>query len=92
VHFLPDRSLFSDSFTSAAGVSPASWFAASLEVIAAVTLAATGIAVLRARGGLVSAAEPYAGERTLREGILHPLSLAMIAGMVITLAVSFAQL
>src|SRR5436190_11285841 len=32
VHFLPAHPWFSDSFTSASDVSPASWFAASLEV------------------------------------------------------------
>jgi hypothetical protein len=92
VHFLPARSLFSDSFTSASNVSPLSWFAASLEVIAAVTLAAVGFAVLRERGGLVSAAEPYAGQRPLREGVMHPLALVMIAGMVLTLVISFIEL
>src|SRR5437588_11686105 len=52
VHFLPARSWASDSFVSASRVSPLSWTAASLEVVAAVALAATGLVVLRQRGGV----------------------------------------
>ena len=58
VHFLPGRSWLSDSFTGAVGVSALSWFAASLEVVAATTLGAVGFGVLQARGGLVSATQP----------------------------------
>ena len=46
VHFLPARSWLSDSFTSAHQVSPLSWFAASLEVLAALVLGVTGWGVL----------------------------------------------
>jgi hypothetical protein len=91
VHFLPARSLFSDSFTSATHVSPLSWLAASFEVAAAVTFAVVGTGIVRERG-LAAAAEPYAGQRPLREGIGHPLALTMIVGMALTLVISFVQL
>lgn len=92
VHFLPERSWLSDSFTSATNVSPVSWFAASLEVIAAITLGAVGVLALRASGGLASAARPDPDARPLREGLLHPAALTMIAGNAAVLVVSFAQL
>lgn len=56
VHFLPRHGLFSDSFTSAAHVSPLSWFAASSEIAAALAVAVAGYDLLRARGGLASLA------------------------------------
>jgi hypothetical protein len=76
VHFLPSRSWLSDSFTSATNVSPLSWFAASLEVFAAVTLGVVGLIVLRDRGGLASAARPWEGQtqpprRTVSSGRPH---------------------
>ena len=92
VHFLPARSWASDSFTSGVDVSPLSWTAASLEVAAAVALGAAGLLVLRRRGGLASAARPVAGQLPLAAGILHPVALAMLAGNVILLVVSVAQL
>ncbi len=64
VHFLPARSWLSDSFTSATGVSPLSWFAASLEMVAAITLGVAGLLALRERGGLASAATPNPGQRS----------------------------
>lgn len=91
VHFLPERSWFSDSFTSAADVSPLSWIAAVVEVVAAVVLAAVGLAALSRRGGLASAARPHHGERALREAALHPLALGFALTQVVTMAVSFAQ-
>ena len=92
VHFLPARSWLSDSFTSAVNVSPLSWFAASLEVAAAVALATAGLIVLRRRGGVASAREPNPEERPLAEAVRHPLSLAMIVGNAIILTASIAQL
>jgi hypothetical protein len=91
VHFLPERSWLSDSFTSATGVSPLSWFAASVELVAAVALAAAGGLALAARGGLASATEPTVGERPLRAAPRHPLVAIFLATQVIVLAVSFAQ-
>jgi len=92
VHFTPARSWASDSFVSGGNVSPLSWGAASLEVAAAVTLALVGLAVLRARGGLASVPRPLADERSVREGLLHPLALVFAVSQVVVLAVSFAQL
>jgi hypothetical protein len=73
-------------------VSPLSWFAASLEVVAAVTLGVVGILVLRERGGLASATRPTTEQRSLREGLLHPIALAMMIGNAAILVVSLAQL
>jgi hypothetical protein len=91
VHFLPERSWFSDSFTSGADVSPLSWTAALIEVAAAVTLAAVGTLALSRRGGLASAARAYPRQRTLLEAIRHPLALGFALTQVVTVAVSFAQ-
>jgi hypothetical protein len=92
VHFLPVRGWLSDSFTSATNVSPQSWIAASLEVIAAVTLGVVGVIALRDRGGMASATRPRPEQRTLREGLLHPIALTMMAGNAIVLVASFVQL
>ncbi len=91
VHFLPERSWFSDSFTSAADVSPLSWLAASLEVVAALALALAGLAVMSRRGGLASASRAHPGQLTLREGLLHPLALSFALSQVVTLAITAAQ-
>ena len=91
-HFLPDHGFLSDSFVSATDVSPLSWTAASLEVAAAVTLGVVGLLVLRAGGGLASATRPKAEQRDLRDALLHPVALAMIAGNAVILVVSLVQL
>lgn len=92
VHFLPGRSWLSDSFTSAVDVSPLSWSAATLEVLAATTLAIVGLVVLRARGGLVSATQDHPTQRPLRAALLHPVSVGMIVGNLLVLGMSFADL
>lgn len=92
VHFLPARSLFSDALAGGDKVTALSWFAASLEVIAAVALAVAGWLTMRARGGLASAARPYGGQRPARVGLTHPLSVMMIIGNVAIMAVSLPQL
>lgn len=92
VHFLPERSWLSDSFTSGDDISPLSWGAASLEVVAAVVIAVAGFAVLRARGGLASAMRPVVEQRSIGEALLHPLALAFLAGQVVITVVSFVQL
>ncbi|HVM41389.1 MAG TPA: hypothetical protein VM618_11500 [Acidimicrobiia bacterium] len=91
VHFLPARSWLSDSFTSAAEVSPLSWAAASIEVVAALALGVAGLVALRSRGGLASAARAYAGEASLAPGVVHPVALTMAIGNAVILAVSIAQ-
>lgn len=92
VHFLPARSWLSDSFTSATDVSPLSWFAASLEVTAAIALGVVGLLALRARGGLASAVNADPAQRTVREAVRHPAAVAMIAGNAVILVLSLAQL
>jgi hypothetical protein len=92
VHFLPARSWLSDSFTSATHVSRLSWSAASLEVLAALVLGVAGWLVLQQRGGLASATRPHPSQRSLREGLTHPVALVMLAGNVVIVAGSFAQL
>jgi hypothetical protein len=92
VHFLPARSWLSDSFTSSAAVSPLSWIAASLEIIAALTVGVVGVVTLRQRGGLPSATRPHAGQVALGAGFRHPVALTMIAGNAVILGISVAQL
>jgi hypothetical protein len=92
VHFLPARSWVSDSFPSATHVSPMSWFAASLEVVAALVLGLAGWVVLQQRGGLASATRPRPAQRTLREGILHPVAAVMLVGNVVLVVASLLQL
>jgi hypothetical protein len=92
VHFLPERSWASDSFTSAPDVSPMSWFAASLEVAASLVLGLAGFLVLRDRGGLTSAAEPHDGQQPLAGGLRHPVALTMLIANLVILAVSIGQL
>lgn len=85
VHFTPQRSWLSDSLLRE-GTSPLSLIAATLEVLAAVTLGVAGLALLQGR--LAAQALP---QRSLREGLRHPVTLVMIAGNVVVLAASAAQ-
>jgi len=91
VHFLPRQPLLSDSFVSAAKVSWISWLAATLEVVSAVVLGVVGLVVMRDRGGLASAAQPWADELTWRRAVSDPVALGMIAGNVAILVVSGAR-
>jgi len=90
VHFLPERSWLSDSFTSATNVSPLSWGAASLETIAAATLGVAGLVALRRRGGLASAARPNLEQRTRRDVATHPVVIATAIGNALIFVVSIA--
>lgn len=92
VHFLPARSWLSDSFIGATNVSPLSWFAASLEVLAAITLGVVGLVALREQGGIASATRPWEGQRNFRDALFHPVALTMIAGNAVILAASLTQL
>jgi hypothetical protein len=92
VHFSPGRSWLSDSFTSASHVSPMSWFAASLEVLAALLLGVAGWMVLQQRGGLAAATRRHPAQRSLRAALLHPVALVMVAGNVVIVTASLAQL
>ncbi|MBA3604831.1 MAG: hypothetical protein M3487_03695 [Actinomycetota bacterium] len=91
VHFLPARGWLSDSFVSADDVSPLSWIAASVEVVAAVGLGAIGLTVLRRRGGVESALRPYPQQRPPRRGFTHPVALVMIVGNAVILAATAAS-
>lgn len=92
VHFSPERSWLSDSLTSASDASGLSWVAASLEVVAAATLVIAGTVVLCHRGGLAGAVEPRSDQLPLGTAVLHPAVIAMVAGNLVILAISFAQL
>jgi len=91
VHFLPAHRWLSDSFTSGGRVSPVSWAAASLEVVAALALAVVGLLVFRRRGGLGYASRPHPEQRSVAEAVLHPVALVMIVSQLVTLVVSFVQ-
>lgn len=92
VHFLPERSWLSDSFVSGGDVHLLSWFAATFEVAAALTLALVGGFVLHRRGGLVSAAELWADERPLSDGLRHPLALVFLLASIAVVVVNLGQL
>jgi hypothetical protein len=91
VHFLPARSWLSDSFTSGAHVSPLSWIAASLEVVAAVVLSVAGGVTLAHRGGTASAARRYPAQRSIRSALGHPLVVTLLVTQTAVVIVSFAQ-
>jgi hypothetical protein len=92
VHFAPTHPYFSDSFTGVAHVSPLSWFAASLEVVAALTLALAGLVTMRQRAGRQVAGYRAVDQRPLRDAMWHPLALGFALSQVVILAVSFIQL
>ncbi len=92
VHFLPARAWLSDSLTSAADVSPLSWMAASLEVLASSALGVAGFTILRRRRGTRPAIRTHPGQLSVRAALRHPVVLAMVAGNAGILAVSFIQL
>lgn len=92
VHFLPARAWFSDSFTSASDVSALSWAAATLEVIAALSLAGASLRTLRRQGGLASAAHHRPEQIARAEAAAHPVVMAFALSQVLILAISFAQL
>jgi hypothetical protein len=88
VHFLPARSWFSDSFTSAAHVSRLSWAAASLEVAAALTLAIVGcVATTRSKRG-VETHQPPRKPAPGWPGALHPIPMLFAVSQIITLITS----
>src|SRR5437764_7730119 len=91
VHFLPDTGAVSDSFTSATHVSPLSWFAASLEVVAALTVAAVGAQFLRAQGGARALIAANRGRRGFRSSRLHPITLMLAITQAAAIAISLVQ-
>jgi hypothetical protein len=91
VHFLSAHSVLSDSFTSAPHTSPLSWAAASFEILAAVVLAASGLVVLRRRGGLASTSRPHAAPRSLVDAVTRPVPLILIATQAIAVILSLVE-
>jgi hypothetical protein len=91
VHFLPAHGWLSDSFVSGDATSPLTWIAASLEVVTALAIAGVGVAVLRHRGGLPSAARPNSGAAPITKAVKHPLALLMILSQGVMLVVFFVQ-
>ena len=88
VHFTPRRSFFNDSLVSGGAELP-SIVAATLEVAAALALAATGWLALRARGGLASAADaaaPAADPAGYRSPVVVGMALANVAILAVSLA------
>jgi hypothetical protein len=88
VHFAPAHPWFSDSFTSASSVSPLSWLAASLEVVAAAALGLAGLVALRRHSNGHGVVAPL----TLRQAIAHPLALGFTLSQVAIVVISFVQL
>lgn len=92
VHFVPANGAFSDSFTSASShVSALSWFAASLEVLAALTLAAVGAQLLRGMGGLSALSESNRGDAGFRASRIHPVVWLIAVTQAATLVISLVQ-
>lgn len=91
VHFLPDTGAVSDSFTSAAHVSPLSWIAASLEVAAALTVAVIGAQVARAEGGMRRLVAANRGRPAFRATGLHPMVVLIVATQVAAIVISLLQ-
>lgn len=92
VHFLPSHSVLSDSFTTGAHTSPLSWAAASLEVVAALILAACGLALLRRRRDHRSLAGVIGTQRRLTPAATEPVPLILLSTQTIGLAVALAPL
>jgi hypothetical protein len=89
VHFTPERSVLSDSFTGG-GASPLSIFAASFEAAAAVLLGLAGVNALR-RGAPFRIARREHGEGpSLVDALRQPVVAALLVGNVIILAGSLA--
>jgi len=82
---LPARSWLSDSFTSAASVSPLSWFAASLELGAALALGATGAT------GATASARPGASGTGRGRATMWGVASVFALSQVVVVVVSFAQ-
>jgi hypothetical protein len=73
-------------------VSAVSWFAASLEVVAAATIGVVGLRVLRSRGGLAAVRESHPGQLPLWTAFAHPASMVMALGNAVVLGISLIQL
>lgn len=91
VHALPERAWLSDPLLGSEG-GAVTRTAAALLIAAAIALSGVGIAVVRRRGGLVSAATDVDRRRPMREALTHPLVVAMVLGNTVVLVSSFVSL
>jgi hypothetical protein len=89
VHFTPERSLLSDSFTGG-GASPLSIFAASFEAAAAVVLGLAGVNALRHGVAAPHRTARARGRSVARRDSGQPVVAALLAGNVVILAGSLA--
>ena len=86
VHFLPPHPWFSDPFIGVRGISPLSWAAASVEVLAALCLGASGILALR------TGSHETLEARRVGEAMKHPVALLFTISQLVALVIAFAQL
>jgi len=91
VHLLPGRSWLSDPLFSGGGAEVVSQLAASIEIVAALSLGAAGLVALRQRGGLTSASSGGPSARTWSRALTHPAVLAMGVGNLVILVLSLAD-
>ena len=88
VHFTPTRALLSDSLLSWS--MPISIVAATLESVSALILGIVGLSVVRTRG--LAAMSSTGAETPLdRDGLRHPVVIAMAAGNAVILMLSLVQ-
>ena len=90
VHFTPDRSWLSDSLLSSSMA--LSIVAAGLETVGALLLGVAGASIVRERGLAAMASRRGASTEVSRDGLRHPVVLAIALGNAVLLVVSFVQL
>jgi hypothetical protein len=91
VHALPRRGWLSDPLLES-GAENASRLAAVVLILAALALGTVGTLVLRRRGGLSSATEPWGPAHPVSSVATNPVVVAMALGNTLWLAISFATL
>ena len=89
VHLLPGRSWLSDPLFSG-GAELVSQLAASVEIVAALSLGFAGVVALRQRGGLASASSG-SSTSTWARVVVHPAVLVMALGNFVILVFSLAD-
>ena len=86
-HFLPRRALFSDPLASAPAVTWLSWAAASIEVAAALALAAAGAVALFGRPSPNVSHRPIGAAEVIR----RPYVAAMVLGNVVIVVAALVR-
>jgi hypothetical protein len=89
VHFTPQRSVLSDSFTGR-GASWMSLLAASFEAAAALLLGLAGLSALRQRSSFGIASRARTEGLSLVDALRHPVVAALLLGNVVILVGSLA--